>query len=1390
MKNKFILILLCISQLSFVKAQTRLWQPISEAAVRMGGERLIIPQKYKTFRTAITDLRNLLNAAPDENNTEVKNSSALIELPMPDGSVQRFKVVSSHYLAPELAAKFPEIRTFNVMGIDHPGTYGKLDITALGFHGMLYGTAGNIFIDPYKRNNVEDYITYYADDFIKDIKTKCQTEDIPLEQKVPQVTNAAICSGANLRTYRLAVACTGEYAIAVAGANPTLVNVLSAVTTTVLRVSGIYEKEVSIKFTLIGAESSLLFLDPATDPFTGNNDASVLINESQQVIDNVALDANYDIGHTFSTGGGGLAGLGVVCTATQKGRGITGSSNPVGDPYDVDFVCHEFGHQFGCNHSYNQCTGNATEHAGTMVEPGSGITIMGYANVCDPKDNLASQSIPYFHSISFDELMTYSNTGAGNSCGTTTSTGNTAPVVGAITTYTIPKLTPFDLIGKATDADNDPLTYSWEETDNNSTPHDLGTAAPYFKSDPPRTDSNRIFIPMANVLLGQTSIKGEYLPSTPQTLNFRLTARDNKGGVCYGTSTLVIANAGSFKVTSQNTTVTWNACKSEKITWDIAGTDQAPINTAKVDIFFTKDGGTTLIPVISGVPNTGSCNITVPTVTTTTGRIIIKGVNNVFFAVNAADITVVGLCADFEASKGGVKKTDIELGQSLDFKDLSSGNPTTWSWTFEGGTPATSTIQHPTITYNSPGTYNVELKIGDGTVTNTVVKKYYITVGATYNKGQAYTCIAIDTARNVWAGTNKAGVFFLNKKTTPGATQFSVLPYSGTFDPTKFLVQSIACDSLGNAWVGHGGAGNTTGSSGGMERIDYNNPATIQHYTPTSQTQCLKLGVNDGLATRNIQCVVVDRKNTVWSAHKYHDLTTSPNYYVTPGSFSFKSPGAAIFTTRSTWDDRVNGLEPAELPYPAYTCNPPANKSPQTRTCNSIACGKDEVWVSVYPYEALNGAVFPARILRYNLSGAYIGPSIDFKTIGVPTPGGVFNGIFINKKGDAWVTVGAKGFGVKTNGVWSFITPADMPCVFPSGASINQNAIWGNKFGHVFIGTNKGLIVYNGEGSVKSASSYSFYAFKKDNGANRSITGGVSENDSIQWIASDDGIVRAVIGRFDMTKNDIDYTSCNNADMNDVEAAIKTGEGDLSYHDYPVETIICDKKTTKYPDRCNAEWVYGMLKSRSELSSPTPADYPKTIQELFVNEHKIPFTLATYPPLYSAISLLTDAGQTTEQANFNNPQAVSCTKYRLYGNTESVIMHFLYDQGPTHRYFKECNWLWFTAPNVIAFDFVNSMDDYCGDKLENIQYDPIWKFVDDKRKTITNYTAKGHVLYPGKVETIVVEECGVVKTVVRGVGLQYCGNNCRGAVMGTANKVLGKHLFINVNKRVQEEFEK
>lgn len=655
--NKFFAIVLgcAISSASFGQASQKLWLPINENDISPKGHREIVPQKYLTFRLNSTLLIDKLLQAPMESQVNINQSACIITLPVANGELQSFRVIQAPIMEEGLANAYPKIKTFSVKGIDDPYANGKLDLNDFGFHGMIRSIKGDIFIDPYNRGNKTDYISYYTYDFKKDPSQMLPEVGVLINDdgyNGAKLNGAppATCVGANLRRYRMAVACTGEYAVAATGmANPTKSQILSKVVTSINRVDGVYETDVAVRLMLVANDTLVLYGNAASDPFNGNNNASTLINESQTVINANIGSANYDIGHTFSTGGGGLAMLGCVC-GSSKARGITGSPSPVGDPYDIDYVAHEVGHQFGGNHTFNALTSscNGNRNASTSVEPGSGITIMAYAGICGSTNDLAAHSIAYFHAISYDEIVNFTNLGGGNSCASTTTTGNLPPVVTAPGTYTIPFSTPFQLTGSATDPNSDPLTYSWEETDPGAAGGNWNSGnKPYFMSYTPTPTPTRMFPKLSVVLSGlMTGTKGEYLPATPQTLNFRLTARDNKmggGGVCYVNQPVVIANAGPFNITYPNLTgVIWAGGSSQTITWNVNGTDLSPVNCGTVNVLISYNGGTTFTTLMNNVANSGSLTVTVPTVTATiaTCRIKVECPSNIFFDINDKNFTI------------------------------------------------------------------------------------------------------------------------------------------------------------------------------------------------------------------------------------------------------------------------------------------------------------------------------------------------------------------------------------------------------------------------------------------------------------------------------------------------------------------------------------------------------------------------------------------------------------------------------------------------------------------------------------------------------------------------------------------------------------------------------
>ncbi|WP_018615992.1 reprolysin-like metallopeptidase [Segetibacter koreensis] len=643
------LILLIIISCYSASAQNNFWKDILETKIPLGNkQRKIIPQQYRTLVLDTSKLSSFLKTIPKEFSETAKKSNLIITVPMPDGSFNRFRLVETSMMEPGLAAKFPEIKTYNGQGIDDPYATIKLDWSERGFHAMILSQIkGSVFIDPYVQETLTNYISYFK----KDVRQKSPfiengtivSKEILNKGITAARPQGAQCIGGTLRTYRLAVACTGEYANAVAGATATISQTLAAMVTTINRVNGIYESELDIRLVLVTNNDKIVFTDSTKDPFKGNDDANVLINESQSNIDNIIGADNYDIGHTLSTQSGGLAEVGVVCINGSKASGVTGNSPPSGDPFDIDYVAHEMGHEFGANHTFNATTGNCSGNGNSTsnAEPGSGSTIMGYAGICDASNDLQANSDPQFHAISFNEITDYITNGNGSDCAVKTATGNNPPVVNAGASYTIPRSTPFVLTGSATDADKDALLYSWEEI-NVGGPFGEWNApkgdAPIFRSFPPVTTPVRYFPKLSDILNNTTTI-GEILPTYSRSLKFRLTARDNHsggGGVCFGeTSVTVNGKAGPFKVTQPDTAATWNSGTFKIITWSVNNTNLAPVNCTNVAIELSTDGGQTFpVTVLASTPNDGSEEIVVPDNVTTTARIRIKAIDNIFFDIS------------------------------------------------------------------------------------------------------------------------------------------------------------------------------------------------------------------------------------------------------------------------------------------------------------------------------------------------------------------------------------------------------------------------------------------------------------------------------------------------------------------------------------------------------------------------------------------------------------------------------------------------------------------------------------------------------------------------------------------------------------------------------------
>jgi len=647
----------------------KMWREIDDAALQQKIlPRLIIPNAYRTFNLDKAALQNTLRKAPMEFTEASRSNPLLLTIPMPDGTLARFKVEESPIFEAGMAAKHPEIKTYRAQGVDDPTATARFDFMPDGFHAIILSTSGTILVDPYATGDTSNYISYFKKDVERKGAFTCYfSNDIEELTTVPDLFPDApnVASGTNLRTYRLALAATGEYTNVFRQSGDTDVQAkaraLEQMVLIMNRVNGVYEREVAITMRLISNEDAIIYTDPATDPYT-NQSGSTMLGENQTNLTNVIGTGNFDIGHVFSTGGGGIAALRSPCNPGGKARGVTGLPNPIGDAFAIDYVAHEMGHQFGGNHTFNGIGGSCGSNlsSGAAYEPGSGVTIMGYAGICSSQ-NLALSSIDTFHVKSIEEIVSFSVNGAGNSCASTTSTDNTIPEVTIDQPgLSIPKQTPFTLSATASDANGDTLTYDWQEYDlgasGNSIPNsdEDGQERPLFRPYLPTSNPSRTFPRLIHILNTTNNrppntiagrLTGEILPSITRTMLFQVIVRDNRrngGGVrSRAVAVNIDGTSGPFTVTAPTTGESWAGNSSQTVTWDVANTNNATVNAQTVKISLSTDGGQTFSTVISAsTPNDGSETITVPNVTASQARIKVEAVGNIFFDISTGDFVI------------------------------------------------------------------------------------------------------------------------------------------------------------------------------------------------------------------------------------------------------------------------------------------------------------------------------------------------------------------------------------------------------------------------------------------------------------------------------------------------------------------------------------------------------------------------------------------------------------------------------------------------------------------------------------------------------------------------------------------------------------------------------
>jgi predicted Zn-dependent protease len=658
-----------------------------------------------------------------------------ITLPLPNGLSIPVKLTPSPILSKDLAEQYPHFMTYQAEQVDQPKNIGRFSISHLGLFGFFRYNNQWMLLSPRYQGEAVEYASYWYKDAPTESKSVSLTADFLLadrQQEQPVLAQKLVTTGDTVRTYKLAISTTGEYTQKLGG---TTENVLAELMNLVNRINQVLLIDLALQFELIDNQN-IIFFDANSDPYT-NSDIATDIEENQDVVDQAIGIQNYDIGHLLGTNGGGLAYVGVVCNSQFKAQGYTGLSNPQGERFYIDLVTHELGHQLGAGHSFNATSSDSCAEGqrnnSSAYEPGSGSTIMSYAGICGSQ-NLQNDSDPYFHSISIQNIRDYVDGFSGQLCGVEAVIDNAIPQIQLTqNTYTIPADTPFVLSGSATDTDNDLLTFTWEQFDNGGT---LGATSnltemnsdngnnPLFRSYSPIEVTQRYFPQLSDVLTGQTRL-GETYATTDRDMRFRLTARDNNGGV--NQQDLVITVTTANQTFNIDTPTQWRGLSEQTVTWDTGDTLMAPINCAYVDILLIADAVNPIeTRVLMGTPNDGQQNITVPNVTSVDARLVLKCSDNVFYALSPAAFSIMAaepvaprIDSQQTITLSEDATTQIEFAD-LNVSDLDSAYPEDFTLSLQNG--ANYSINQKTLTPNMDfnGMLSVSVVVNDGLLDSNV----------------------------------------------------------------------------------------------------------------------------------------------------------------------------------------------------------------------------------------------------------------------------------------------------------------------------------------------------------------------------------------------------------------------------------------------------------------------------------------------------------------------------------------------------------------------------------------------------------------------------------------------------------------------------------------------
>lgn len=526
----------------------------------------------------------------------------------------------------------PGMRTFRLYSTDNKLLEGRMMTSDYGVHVMyMDGTSMTRQYYAYEGGQ-KNYYEEYGFDHEEQVSSSCGVHEHATPETIIDDLEGVSEGvqkrfGNHKRVFRVAIVTSGEYYQQNGGSAGAA---KAKAGTNLMDISFIYEREVNVQMVLASGSPRADWPDPESDPFTPSGSRTGMAG---QEVTNRFTNSRYDIGHLFHThpsggswlnaggGSGGVAQLASVCRDGGKGNAWSGSFSNNGNGF-IALAAHEFGHQYGANHTFNggensNCLDNIARS--NNYEIASGVTIMSYNGTCGAGQNILSETneiddpaYNFFHAASLREIVNHLESAVASDCNTNgwTFDANTEPVANANpcgAVYKIPTRTPFFLRGIGTDEDGDTLTYAWEQYNNDpslETQAEIGsdaaanTVGPIFRCYPPNGNPVRHFPKRGSQLEGFNSDEFEVLPTRGRSLRFRFIVRDNAyagSAIDWDEINMTVVN-NSFRVTAPDGTVPLTSGESVRVEWQIDGLEDI---CDKADIRVSVDGGSSFPFVVA-----------------------------------------------------------------------------------------------------------------------------------------------------------------------------------------------------------------------------------------------------------------------------------------------------------------------------------------------------------------------------------------------------------------------------------------------------------------------------------------------------------------------------------------------------------------------------------------------------------------------------------------------------------------------------------------------------------------------------------------------------------------------------------------------------------------------